>query len=675
MYLYLYYMVKSKIDSTIEYTETMKVEDEDKNQNYDMYQIKLFGLDILTTIGQPKNIKNIIYFPLYLIKYNRKVLQIGLYEITKQIVSYNLIDNTNLLDFIAQSNMLLYSFVNIRFIKSLYLSPEHYELQETESKISNEEDRIKYNSDQLKQSIFKVDNTTERSSFLLDTETLENATTIRNNYIPKQNSYWVNNFMKNSFYSVQDNKGSGDCFFYTIIDAFKTIGQYTTVANLRQIVSDHLTDDVFNEYFTLYNQYQTQLNNYAKEKKKYELRIKQLKENVSDDRASRLEIKDEISQLNDELRELKENNNVTKELIEDVAFMKNIRNVNDFKNYIKSSSYYADNWAIGILEYALNIKMIILSHDEYSEKNMLGVLRCQDVNPNIEQANSFNPDYYIIADYGSVHYELIKYKDKGIFKFSELPYDIKVLIVDKCMERMAGTFNYIKDFIDFKEEHTNKQHTSKQHTSIQHTNIQPTNTSQKQSGGKKHKYDDDIEQILSELYQFGTAKLWDDDIKLLFYNNSSNSLPGKSLGEFIPKNKILEFKKLSKIKNWRKKLDNSWIQPFIIDGKTWASVEHYYQASKYKHNPEIYNKFSMDSDSSLSKNVDKARNFYSEIDESFDPKLELYTAQEAKFLQHDDLAEILIETNMANLFNQRRGKPALQSTNLMVIRKKILNQI
>jgi predicted NAD-dependent protein-ADP-ribosyltransferase YbiA (DUF1768 family) len=348
---------------------------------------------------------------------------------------------------------------------------------------------------------------------------------------------------------------------------------------------------------------------------------------------------------------------MSKANINDVSFMRGVNDMNDLKNKIKNTTeYYADDWAVSLIEYILNIKTIILSKDEYDKKDYLNVLRISETYQNIVDASIFNPDHYIILEFGGVHYQLIKYKGKGIFKFSELPYDLKILITDKCLEQRCGGFNYIPEFIDL----TNERR-------------------QIQSGGSKSKNIDDMDnQILNELYQYGNVKLWDDDVKLFFYDKAKDELPGRFSGEKLSKNKFHDYVELSKIKNWRKKLDNNWIQPFILDGKTWASVEHYYQASKFKNYPELYNKFSIDENSELSKNPYKAKQFADKykklIDVNFNPTIELYTAQDAKFLQHDDLSYLLICTNKANLFQQRRGNIPLQSTNLMIIRKRIIDQ-
>ena len=58
-------MVLSKLDSSVNYPDTKKVETIDKNSDKEIYQIEIFGVDVLTTIGEPINKylkKNIIYF-------------------------------------------------------------------------------------------------------------------------------------------------------------------------------------------------------------------------------------------------------------------------------------------------------------------------------------------------------------------------------------------------------------------------------------------------------------------------------------------------------------------------------------------------------------------------------------------------------------------------------------
>jgi predicted NAD-dependent protein-ADP-ribosyltransferase YbiA (DUF1768 family) len=92
------------------------------------------------------------------------------------------------------------------------------------------------------------------------------------------------------------------------------------------------------------------------------------------------------------------------------------------------------------------------------------------------------------------------------------------------------------------------------------------------------------------------GNLYDEEIEFIITTKTTDALPGKAKGEKIPTDQESKFEKLSKIKNWRYYLSNYGIGEFVLDGKTWKTVEHYYQASKFKkNNPQFYNVFSLDS--------------------------------------------------------------------------------
>ena len=77
-------MVKSKIDSGVSYPELKSVDSGDTKLEADLYQIEINGIDVMIAVGNAKNTfedKNILYFPIYLVKHNNKVVQIGVFEI------------------------------------------------------------------------------------------------------------------------------------------------------------------------------------------------------------------------------------------------------------------------------------------------------------------------------------------------------------------------------------------------------------------------------------------------------------------------------------------------------------------------------------------------------------------------------------------------------------------
>lgn len=185
-----------------------------------------------------------------------------------------------------------------------------------------------------------------------------------------------------------------------------------------------------------------------------------------------------------------------------------------------------------------------------------------------------------------------------------------------------------------------------------------------------------------------------NEVIFMFYSKSNDKpLPGHGSGEKINKNQQDKFIELSKIKSWRKKLSNFWIEPFYLDNKKWASVEHYYQGSKFKNNnPEFYNLFSMDSNSDISKDPIIAKGAGGKtgkskgklyrpkniiIDDDFFSKRsekEMYNAQMAKFTQNEELKHLLIATKNAKLMHYQRGSQPIEFTGLMKIRNCLLKE-
>ena len=661
-------MVVSRIDKSVSYIELKSVDPDDSKTEMSLYEIELnYGITVEAAIGGAKNTfadKNITYFPIYLVKFNNKVIQIGVFEI----------ESINLLDFIDEdSNLLvnkldeplLYTFATKEFIDKMRLVPDT-EIKAKEAKktkktttssplIEEKEEAVEIFIPESRRDTFTVRKHAKVAS-MLKPETEAQAKLARKTYHEAEDDLWIQKFMKNKSYGIIDNEGGGDCLFATIREAFRTIGQDTTVAKLRDKVAQEVDEAMFRNYREQYTMITNQIKRTTAESAEIKKTIEGYKEQlkVTLDRETQKLLIAEAKLLRDRYDTLVIENKATKELLQNFKFIKDVPSLSAFKNVIKSCEFWADSGTISLLERLLNIKFVIFSSQRFREGDFDNVLECGDfVDPIIENRGEFMPEYYIIVEHTGEHYKNITYKKKMIYAFRELPYDVKKMIVDKCMERNSGTFSFIPEFRDLK--------------------------SQLVSG-------------LGERFEdLGEAKirgLYDDNIVFSFYSKSSGKpLPGMGSGEKIPKEEVVAFAPLSAIVDWRRKLSNFWIQPFSLDNHRWNSVEHYYQASKFKkNNPNFYLSFSLDSGTELSKDPNMAKGAGGktgkhegvrirpktvEIDPDFFEKRrdkEMMAAQEAKFTQNEDLKDLLIKTKNAKLVHHVRAQEPEVFDNLMIIR-------
>lgn len=187
---------------------------------------------------------------------------------------------------------------------------------------------------------------------------------------------------------------------------------------------------------------------------------------------------------------------------------------------------------------------------------------------------------------------------------------------------------------------------------------------------------------------------YDNNIQFVIFRNSSDKpYPGKGSYEKIPNNKLDLFKPLSLMNDWRRKLHDSWISPFKLDDYHWQSVEHYYQANKYKKYPEFYKLFTLESNSFICKdpllanhagglegkiNRRKFRPNHIQIDPKFYStnlsRTILLNAHYAKFKQHNDLNKILQLTLDATLYEYDINQTKPLNT-LMRVRDILFNSI
>ena len=114
-------MVVSKINNTVNYSEQKTLYPEDVEHNATTYETEILEFDVLIAIGKEKfNFveKNIIFFPVYLIKNDKVYSQIGLYEI-KSDKLVNVLDDDGDLNMDLVGNPLLYSFASKEYLSGI----------------------------------------------------------------------------------------------------------------------------------------------------------------------------------------------------------------------------------------------------------------------------------------------------------------------------------------------------------------------------------------------------------------------------------------------------------------------------------------------------------------------------------------------------------------------------
>ena len=700
-------MVLSEIDRRVEYEEDSSIDSRDNELESLIYPIEIsydennrsqynkFKIAFGRENREYTKTNDIIYYPIYLVVADEVKSKIGILEVEKDLQK-TIVDENGDIDSDKMPEPLLFSFVTDDYLTGFKTgltveSPEESE----ELEESDEEPKPKTDHDNLfdldeesikkrgkhvvdetddnndssipetpkkPESIFKKDINTKMPVTLTE-ETKKDAETLRTEYTESTRSEWIEKFMKNNQYKIIDNEGDGDCLFAVIRDAYKQIGQHTTVDILRQVLAEEATDELFQEYRGIYLSMENSILQNEDEIKKNTNQLKVYKRRILDkstDRAESQQLLSDAKTIQKQIETLKQENRENSEFLRyNFGFMKNINTLDSLKKFIQTSSYWADSWAISTLEEKLNFKFVIFSEESFDENSLDSVLQCGDYSNNLKRLGKFTPNFYVMTSYNGLHYRLITYKDKRILDFRELPYDIKMLIINKCMEHNSGVFDLIPDFRNLKAK----------------IGLSTDGESS----------DDD-----TAADEYMTALFDKDIVFVLGANAPIKKYPGTSEnGEHIPNEKKSNFIRLSKIDAWRRKLHDSWTDaPFSLDGHRWASVEHYYQGSKFKKGfPDFYVRFSLDYPSELSEKVDVAKQAGSKNGQkhrekkfakvTIDPDFyggrnleERAKAIEAKIEQNEDLKQILLMTAPAKLVDfVRRSKSEINEP-LMSIRKK-----
>ena len=684
-------MVNSRINNKINYLEVNSVDLNDIDHESHLYIGTLYNKNVYFTIGIPMYDfvdLNVIYFYLYLVKENQVIMKIGLYEFKKETFD-TLTSNNQDID-ISKFNPIIFSFVKTYIINQY---DEEIQLNRPlNPQKTNDADNTD-NADDTNDADDATDADDADDADELDlpkapkiepkkrvkVQTQEESDAEIEAYVEKTTDKWINKYLQSNKYDIINNEGGGDCFFAALRDALKSTNkdEYSnlTVNTIRDKLSQEVDETIYNRYKELIGFSGSGLKTTSKEISTSREIHQILKKQVGgagskEEREQYLSnAKNNIDKLNKSIDRQREYKNI----YEEFKFMRDVNSIDDLKKVIKTNEYWADLWAVATLERIYNVKFIIFSKEHFESGEFDNVIKCYDMDKKLLDKGIFNPDYYILLDYEQdIHYQLIIY-DKNFnikaFSFAELPYRIKELFVEKCIELTNFNSNYliIPDIAEFIEEKNNTTPDAVDKIKI------------------KNKDQQEFEDFLNKSKDLE----YDDNVVIQFYNKSTDKKVGYGAGEHI---KLNQYKKLddnivtlNKIKDWRKKLDNNWIvDNLTIDGNEFSSVQHYLYALRFNNSREIFSKFLKNNSHEAGNDIDKAKKLYEQIlknkknyDFSFINESEyeelisqnIEKALYAKFNQNADLLRILKLTKnyKLNVYKQKQG--GVLARDIMNVRK------
>lgn len=389
-------MVKSLLDSNVEYPEKKDLMEEHVNKLSVVYPYNIHGVDVEIAIGSGISYleKPIIYFPVYLVYQNKFISQIGLFELNDK-VSYT--DDEGDIDIDLLNEPLIYKFTTKDYL-------------------------LKYKHDDMSPD-YSDDDSDDAPS---DVENEEN---------------WINEFLGEKKIKIYDQPPDGHCFFSAIQMAFSN--KYT-ISQMRQLLSDIVDPDQYGTYSALYianneelKELKKQENNTKEKLKEIESRYKKGLISSKDKKVKLLEAK----KYNTDLKRLKKNISHEEEISNEYAFMKDVSSIEDLKQKIKECGFWADSWAISKLEELLKIKVIILSSLHYHSKELHKVVQCPE-----KKDREVKPEYYVVVEHTGNHYKLVTFDKTKLFTFKTIPESLKKHIVATCMSGGPGSFHEIEDF-------------------------------------------------------------------------------------------------------------------------------------------------------------------------------------------------------------------------------------
>ena len=479
-------MVLSRINDKINYTEQKSIEKEDKGFNATQYRIEVKDIIITIALGDTKYKyidDGVLFSPIYLIINNKVNLQIGVYEFNSESLM-DVLDEDGDLDIDKIDSPLLYKFTTYELLKEklgtnvitkdeededsddlIDTDEEEEEDDEEEEKkpeekkpeekkaeekkpeeddepegkvVTDDEEEVERQltgnfEEGIEGNTFNLGEDNDEEKLNLETRTTDDIEKRRF----KNPTNWVQEFMKRNEYGIVDSlyeeigtKKAGDCLFSVIQDALDSIGKKISVSKMRDRLSKDFTKEMYENWKGFYDMFVTELeaqNEQLENLKKIHdgMRVRAAQVKTSD----RTEYKKIVQQAKDiatNFSKIKKQRETTEGYLNEFKYMKQVKSFEEMKQFIKTCDFWAETWALSTLETIFNLKLIVLSSENYQKKDFDNILLCGQINSDDEIRNdAFKPKYYIIVDHTGQHYKLITWKDKKILRFDEIPYGIR----------------------------------------------------------------------------------------------------------------------------------------------------------------------------------------------------------------------------------------------------------
>ena len=421
-------MAQSLLDPNLVYPVRRGLEAADKDFDAWEYTTPIRGVETSVAIGQPRDTfmteHGIIVYPVYEVAGDRVAGQLGVYEVRDDQVP-NVLDDDGA------------------------LRPEllpHPVLYPADGPAAPDPDADGGASET------KGDDPPPPPTDTMETAAASEAT--MKAYRPRRGAQWIQKFMKDAKYRIVPSTDDGDCLFTAIKQGLESRGKVVTIAELRAMLASEANQALFEGYSLQYAMAKAEYEEVSAVTKRLTLESRTLKRLMKGaNRKSQMSIAEQAQEVTETLKHQNRVRLAAEEMMGEFDFMDGISSLQGMKAVIQSQNYWGDTWAVSTLERLLNVKFIIFSKRAFDDGDRDNVLLCGQNNDEVlERRGRFDPDLYLLlslsgTDSGNTHYELISYDGARAFDFAQLPYHVRHLVLTRCLEKVAGPYSLIPDFI------------------------------------------------------------------------------------------------------------------------------------------------------------------------------------------------------------------------------------